>query len=349
MKLKFKDYKKGSFRAIIENLDDLWYLTYIIEKSDLLKSRTFRKIKLGGDDDRSKKVIKKPVVLKIRVEKIEFSKYTNVLRVNGTVIQGPEDIPIGSYHTINLEEGTEFSLQKKSFLKYQIEKLEESIKETDQKILIVIHDREDAYFAILKKYGYEVLSQIRVNAPKKADVKNESSNIFPLIKKSIDDYDQKYKFKHVIVASPGFWREYVQKLMTTNKNIVYATCSSVGQNGINEVIKRPEIQTILKEERFSKETEKVENLLTEISKDGKAQYGLQQINNAVKMGAVSELLVTDDLIRKKRMDDTFNQIEYLMRNVEKMQGKIHIISSEHEAGKKLDGLGGVGAILRYNI
>mgnify|MGYP006438310225 FL=1 len=49
------------------------------------------------------------------------------------------------------------------------------------------------------------------------------------------------------------------------------------------------------------------------------------------------------------MDDTFNQIEYLMRNVEKMQGKIHIISSEHEAGKKLDGLGGVGAILRYNI
>ena len=36
-----------------------------------------------------------------------------------------------------------------------------------------------------------------------------------------------------------------------------------------------------------------------------------------------------------------------MRTVESMQGKVHIISSEHDGGKKLDGLGGLGALLRY--
>jgi stalled ribosome rescue protein Dom34 len=31
------------------------------------------------------------------------------------------------------------------------------------------------------------------------------------------------------------------------------------------------------------------------------------------------------------------------------KGEIHIISSEFDAGKKLDGLGGIGAILRYKM
>jgi protein pelota len=38
-----------------------------------------------------------------------------------------------------------------------------------------------------------------------------------------------------------------------------------------------------------------------------------------------------------------------MRTVESNSGKIHIISREHEGGKKLDGIGGIGAILRYKV
>ena len=38
-----------------------------------------------------------------------------------------------------------------------------------------------------------------------------------------------------------------------------------------------------------------------------------------------------------------------MRNVDKSKGDIMIISSEHEAGKKLNGLGGIAAILRYKL
>ena len=34
MKLLVKDYKKNRVKAKIENLDDLWYLTYIIDKGD---------------------------------------------------------------------------------------------------------------------------------------------------------------------------------------------------------------------------------------------------------------------------------------------------------------------------
>ncbi len=347
MKILTKNYKKNFVKLKIENLDDLWYLTYVIEKSDVLKAKTYRKIKLGKEDDRNTKVIKKPVFLSITVEKLEFSKYSNVLRVSGVIQEGPEDISIGSHHTINLEENSEFSLQKQNFLKYQIDKLEDSSKEISHKILVVVHDREEAYFALLKKYGYEMLTQVKATVQKKADVKTDVHELFPMIKKTVDLYDKRYNFSNIVIASPGFWREYVQKLMKGNTKIVYATCSSVGVNGINEVIKRPEVQTVLQQERFAEEIKKVELLLQEISKQGKAEYGLKQIKKAVDSGAVSELLITDDFIHKKRQEDSFEEIDKLMRTVESMQGKVHIISSEHDGGKKLDGLGGLGALLRY--
>jgi protein pelota len=347
MKILATDFRKGFFKAKIENLDDLWYLTYIIEKSDIIKAKTFRKIKLGGEDDRNKKIIKKVTYLAIEVEKFEFSKYSNVLRVNGTIKEGPEDIPLGSFHTINLEEGTEFKLIKKNFLKYQIDKLKESAKESNHKILIVVHDREVAYFALLKKYGYELITQIKGNAQKKTDVKTEVNDLFPMIKKLIEDFDKQHDLSNIIIASPGFWREYVQKLLKNNKKVVYATCSSVGINGINEVLRRPEVQTVLKQERFASETKKVEELLEQISKEGKSEYGLKNVIKVTELGAVEQLLVTDGIIHKMRQDDNFNKLERLMRKVEAMNGQIHIISSEHVAGNQLDGLGGVGAILRY--
>ena len=38
-----------------------------------------------------------------------------------------------------------------------------------------------------------------------------------------------------------------------------------------------------------------------------------------------------------------------MKIVEKQKGEINMISHEHEGGKKLNGLGGIAAILRYRM
>ena len=49
------------------------------------------------------------------------------------------------------------------------------------------------------------------------------------------------------------------------------------------------------------------------------------------------------------MTDKFEKIDFLMKKVEEMRGKVYLISSEHEGGKKLDGLGGVAGLLRYKL
>jgi protein pelota len=349
MKIIYKNIKKGIVKVKIENLDDLWYLSYIIDKGDLVKGQTQRKIKVGADKS---KQIKKTIFLKIRLEDVEFHKYSDILRMSGIIEEGPDDIPRGSHHTINAEINSMITIEKEKFLNYQLEKLKEASNVKMPKILICVMDREDAFFALLKTYGYELLSKIEGDVQKKRIQENKKSSFYPEIIKIMEEYDKRYTLDNIILASPAFFKEDLMKEIKNpelKKKIVLATCSSLKEDAINEVLKRQEIQEVLKKDRISKEVNLVENLLKEISKGELAAYSLKEVKKATEAGAVSEFLITDSLIRKTRQANNFDEIDTMMKLVEQNKGKIHIISSEHEAGKKLDGLGGIGAILRYKL
>jgi len=344
--------KKGEIRLKVENPDDLWYLSTLIEPKDLVKGKTIRKIKLGEKEQRKLKIIKKPVFLKIETEKIEFSKTSNTLRVSGRIKEGPEDIRLDSHHTFNVEENSIITVIKEEWLKYQLDKLKEACSEKISKILITVHDREEANFALMKKYGYELLSHLKGNVQKKADAEKIQGNFYLEIISQIKNYDEKYNLSQIIIASPAFWKEDLMKELKDDElkpKIILATCSSLGKNGINEVLKRPETIQALKQDRISKEISSVEKLLEEISKNDLAVYGIKETENAAFAGAVKELLITDTLIRKSRDENRYEKIDAIIKTVEQTKGIVLIISSEHEGGKKLNGLGGIGGILRYKL
>jgi len=352
MKLTFSDFKKGQAKVKIENLDDLWYLNQIIEKNDIIKGKTIRKIKIGEEAQRKQKIVKKSVFLMIQVDKVEFSKTSNILRVSGIIKEGPEDISLGSHHTFNIEENSIITIIKQKWLKFQIDKVKEASKEQAPKILICVHDREEAHFAIMKKYGYQLLTKINGIVAKKADVKQIEKNFYKEILKQLDEYDQRFDLSKIIVASPAFWKEELMKEVKDEKlkgKIILATCSSVGENAINEVLKRSETENALKQDRISKEIKQVEELFIEISKDNLASYGLKETKKAAISGAVKNLLITDNFIQDKRIKDKYDEIDEMMKTIDNNKGDIIIISSDHEAGKKLDGLGGIAAILRYKL
>src|SRR3989344_2793184 len=316
MKLVHSDFKKGEAKVKIENLDDLWYLNQIIDSKDLVKGKTLRKIKVGLEGQRKQDSVKKPVFLLVEVEKVEFSKTSNILRISGTVKEGPEDIPLGSYHTFSIEENSVITIIKQNWLRFQIDKLKEASRESGAKILICVHDREEAYFALMKKYGYQLLSEIKGTVQKKDDEQKVESTFYKDIINQLEEYNKRYELSKIILASPAFWKEDLMKQLDDDnlKNkIILATCSSVGENAINEVLKRPETEEALKQDRISKEFKLVEQLLAEISKNGMASYGLEETKNAAEAGAVRILLVTDEFIQKKRLENKYNGIEYIMK------------------------------------
>ncbi len=353
MKIIHKDIKKGIVKLAINNLDDLWYLSNIIDMGDLVRGKTQRKIKLGGETDRSNKVITKIITLSINVEKIEFHKYSNVLRVSGKIAEGNDDVPKGSYHTINLEPGTTITIIKNKWLKFQLDKLNEACKEKKMKILICTLDRENAFFAQMKRYGYEILGEIKGDVKKKADIKQDKKKSFYTeIIKQLKDYDDRFKLNKIVIASPAFWKEYLANELKGNelqKKIVYATCNSTGEGAIQEVLKRPEVISAIKDDLIIKEINLIEEVMGEISKNNLAAYGFDEVEKASNLGAIKDLLVADSLIHKTREEGTYQRLDNIMKTVDNSKGEIHIISSEHEGGQRLNGLGGIAAILRYKV
>ena len=342
-------YMQVIHKVKTENIDDLWYLSHIIDKGDLVKGQTIRKIKLGKKEEKPK-ITKKRVFLTIEVEKTEFKE--NLLRIYGIVREGPEDVPKGSHHTLSLSIKENITIIKEKWLGFQLDKLKEAASAKRPNILICILDREKALFALSKRKGYDILSSIEGDVEKKAEKTIPKSSFYSEIIKILEGYSNKYKVKNIIIASPAFWKEELIKHLKDHElkdKIVLATCSSVSRNAVNEVLKRPEVNEILKQDRIAKEIKIVEELLVEISKRGLAAYGIKEVNLAAEMGAVKDLLITDSFITKTREKGNYDKIDNIMKITDQTKGQILIISSEHEGGKKLDGLGGIAAILRFRI
>jgi len=341
MKLIHSDKKKGIIVLKPENTDDLWTLSELIDRNDIITGKTQRKIK--------EKETKKTLIISIQVEQVEFTETT--LRITGTTTEEHEDVAKGSYHTISIEPGAQLTIQK-DWLDYQRTRLEESTREKQSKILITIFDRETALFAKLKKQGYQIITSMQGDVVKKRIQEKPKQNFYQQIINKIKEYDERDNYEHIILGSPSFWKEDLLQHLKDEKlkqKIVQTQCSSADENAIREVLKKGELEKILKEDRISKELKLIDELFTEISKEGLSVYGFKDVKNAIELGAVKELLIADELIKTKRLNETFQELQEVMKNTEKTNGKITIINTKHEGGKKLQSLGGIAALLRYAI
>jgi len=332
MQLIMSDFKKGIVKIKVDNMDDIWYLSNIIDKTDIVTAKTQRKIKLSQETERQKGIIKKTVTIKIEVEKVEFHKTMNSLRISGIIKQAPEDIPRGSHHTLNIEENSIIKIEKK-FLKYQIEKIKEASKKAVPKVLLIALDRSDSSFALLKKNGYRFLSEIAGEVQKKSYKEKIESSFYPEIIKKIKDYVKRFDIQHIILASPAFWKDELMKKIDDKEikgKITLATCNATGKNGLDEILKRDEVRKVLKEDQVVKETAFVEKFMNNISKNKLSTYGLKEVREAADLGAIELLLVTDSLIHKLREKEKYQELDEIMKKVESTRGEVHIISSDHE-------------------
>ena len=112
--------------------------------------------------------------------------------------------------------------------------------------------------------------------------------------------------------------------------------------GINELMKAGMGADVLRESAVGVELEAVEELMTEIARNGLGTYGPQQVMDAALAGAVEKLLVLDSKVREQDLDD-------IVRAVEAQKGTVVVVSGQHDGGRELAALGGMGAILRYKV
>lgn len=87
--------------------------------------------------------------------------------------------------------------------------------------------------------------------------------------------------------------------------------------------------------------------------DGRAWYGPREVQRAVDKGAVGRgggvLLISNSLFRAQNVRQRRKWVELVDRVRDVEGGEVRVLSSLHESGKRLEGLGGVAAILTYPL
>jgi len=354
MKILFKNPKQETVKLEVENFDDLWYLSTVLREGDLIKGKTERRIKSKEEMTRSDKGVRKTITIAVRCEKVEFKE--NALRVTGIIEQGPEDIiALGDHHTFNIEPGTIITIIKdrEHWTRFELSRLRDAEKSSlNPKLVIAVIDEGNANIALIMEsriHHYDLSREfggkyyVKERDRRKDEFYNETLNFLIAI-------SQRENISCFIIAGAGFEKEnfykyLVQKTREFAKKCVMEHIGSHGRNGVYEVLKRGTFKDITGKLNAAKDVTLVEKLLEHIGKDtGLGIYGTVDVELAVNSNAVEKLLVNDNLFLKER-----RKIEILMNSVKNSRGYVHILNHEEEAGKQLESLGGIGAILRFKV
>ncbi len=347
MLLLNQDFKKGIVKLKITDQEDFWYLSHLLDPGDSVTGTASRKIKIGAGEEGS--LTRKTFTVTLEVVEVSLGSGEQSLRINGKVLHAPEYVPLGSYQALELEVGSEFVVEKPHWLSYQRQRLQEATQ-LKHKYLLCVFDREEALFALSKTFGFEVLLHLHGEAAKKRMPSEVRKDFFQDIIAALEEYRLRYKPEKIILASPAFYKEVLLQKITSpelKKSVALASCSDVSEQAFREVLTRPELQQVLQESRLRQESLLLEELFTEIKRNGLAVYGWEEVRSVAEAGAISMLLVTDNFIHQQRGAGNYLLLDELLRGIDKLQGKIHIFSSQQESGRRLDGLGGIAALLRY--
>jgi protein pelota len=331
------DLKHDTAKITPETMEDLDMLRGIITPGSLVTSKSPRSIKIKREGELVRaKTGRKEVLMKVQVEKVELSDSS--LRINGKIVEAPEDVEKG-YHTIDIEPD-KFLVVEKPWKGWEVDRIRSAEKRAEPVIVCILDENEADVYLLKERYKFllhiDSESSGKRFDPKKADERQKA-----YLGKVLEILRSKSDVKKIIVAGPAFAKEDLQKLIKEREKpllekIITEATYQTGETGLQELLKKGLLDKLTKMSRVTDETQAVESLLQSMSSNGKAVYGAEKTREAVKARTIRLLLVSDSKI---------SDYEDILDAADEEKLQIMVVSSKHEAGEKLLGLGGIAGLL----
>lgn len=101
----------GFVKLEAEEAEDLWHVFQLVREGDRVTAPTMRKVTIesGGEKVGSDRV---RVTLQLAVEAVEFEPEDEQIRVRGRNLTENDAVKLGAYHTLEIEPGRAFSIEK---------------------------------------------------------------------------------------------------------------------------------------------------------------------------------------------------------------------------------------------
>lgn len=337
---------ESSVSVMIEGTDDLWYLQNVIHPGDKISTIVHRRAEKQDDMNRSKETSRKPVKITALVEKLEFQAFSNRIRILGKIVGGPEEI-IGEHQSAIIEKESVLDIIKESWYSSERKMFKEAIESRSRVTAVfTVLDDDEASIFILRSYGLQQMGHIESGRSGKSyqtdyDEKTYLESLAETLKNVVESSIP------LIVLGPGFTRDHFVDFLRNKPdfsglNITSFAASRTDDQAVYEFLASSEAQKTVRESRLAAEKKVMEEFLKGVGQGNMSTYGTMEVDKAVDMGAVSDLLVTEE---KSRSEEVVHTLEKATNT----GGKVHILSSHSDPGKVLKGFGGVAAILRYPI
>ncbi|WP_435063736.1 mRNA surveillance protein pelota [Halobaculum sp. EA56] len=337
--------------VVPETTDDLWHLSHVLEPGDLVEADTTRRVTRDDDQLRDTGGEREHMHVTIEVEDVEFARFANRLRVGGVIVGCSREDEIGHHHTINVEERSDLTIEKR-FQPDQVERLEEAEEATDAPDVAIATVEEGAAFVhTVQQYGTEEYASF-TKPTGKGDYARPREELFEELGSALSHLDP----EAVILAGPGFTKNDAREYVAENyrdlaDRITVVDTSAAGDRGVHEVLKRGAVADVQRETRIAREAELIDELTERIADGAKATYGVEETMEAAEFGAVETLLIVDERLRAERQGegDWDVDVNDLVGTVEQKGGDVVVFSAEFAPGQQLRNLGGVAALLRYRL
>lgn len=356
MKIIEKNLRQGFVKVVPDSQDDLWHLYNVVYKGDEVYAYSSRAIKTDTEYSRPKSAERVSAFMGVEVENVTWDKFLGKLRIHGMICHAPDPIPPGAHHTLSIALNQPVTIVKKEWPKHLLDRLMRAT-ETEKPMLILAIDDEGYAIAETKQYGVEIKIEERQKLPGKHEAEKRDSATKQYFNHVTNSLRQLWMQQHspIVIVGVGFIKngltEYLaDEAQEISKSIMdIKSVNNGGTAGIYEALRSGVLLKTASRLRIIEETQAVEDVMKRLGKgEGKIAYGLTEVENAVNLGAAEKLIITDSLLRDSA-DEQRLHLEKLMREVERRNGVVTVVSTEHESGAKLSALGGIAALLRFPI
>ncbi|KAK6501887.1 Translation factor pelota [Arthrobotrys musiformis] len=358
----------GTVTLYPEEPEDMWHAYNLIRIGDTLRASAVRRV-VSETATGSTSSSRVHMNLTITVEKVDFDSQAGQLHTNGRVKDENKYVKVGAHHTLDLELNRNFTIGKAEWDSVSLGVVKEACDPAEKAEIgaVVLHEGL-ANICLITEHMTVLRQKIEVAIPRK---RTGSVTAF---EKSMDKfYDTIYQsilrhlpienLKVILLASPGFLAESLQKyifaeavktdnktVMTAKPKFVTVHCSTGHVHALNEVLKSPAVIARLADTKYAKETKAMESFFKMMQTDeDRAWYGPKEVERAIEKGAVATLLVSNSLFRSNKMQERRRYVSMVEDVKASGAGEVMILSSIHESGVRLDGLGGVAAILLFPL
>ena len=345
--------KQGVCKLTVESPDDLWTLRRLLAVGDVVVTRSSRVSKREGDYARPDKGERIKVTIALKVEGVSLDSSVGRVRIRGKIVEASDDsVTKAGSHSLLVSPGQEITIRKEHWGPSDTRILNSSTV-SERRFLLVAIDRREAGVGLLTGSHLTIISTLESGASGKGGAGTKEVDLQPYFRKVLELLKGAWREGDVVVvAGAGNTKLAMENLIRKDPDlrkdeVLVEGFDLSGSDGVRALVKSEGFKKVASDSVLVEVQGAVEEAIRRISRGEKRiAYTLPRVSEAARAGAVEKCIVSDDVF-SNNVDE--NALVETLNLVEEKGGKVFLCDSSLETGKQVSALGGMVALLRYDL